>query len=154
MTTYTKASEVSDEIARRLQTISPATGYETNIGVNVLRGRRKLPGDDEAPCCNLIEGSDEILDTVGRTGAAIVKVEQSYVIDSFDVCDPDNPNDKAHAMIRDVKKALFKDGRTLGGVVVALNYKGRDMGARPDGVAMVQSRVMISVEFAEDLANP
>lgn len=49
MTTYTKASEVSDEIARRLQTISPATGYETNIGVNVLRGRRKLPGDDEAP---------------------------------------------------------------------------------------------------------
>lgn len=83
-----------------------------------------------------------------------MKVEQSYVIDSFDVCDPDNPNDKAHAMIRDVKKALFKDGRTLGGVVVALNYKGRDMGARPDGVAMVQSRVMISVEFAEDLANP
>jgi hypothetical protein len=154
MTVYVKAADVADEIAGRLADILVANGAETNIGAKVFRGRRALPGDDEPPCSVLIEGGDEVEDTAGRSSTALIKVKQVYMIDGFDACDPQNPNTKAHAIIRDIKRALFKDGRTFGGKVVEVAYMGRDIGPRPDGVALVQARVMIEVSFAEDLANP
>lgn len=154
MTTFVKSAEVAAEIVARLEGILTGSGAETNIGSNVKQGKRKLPAEDEIPCTYLIEGGDEVEDTAGRSQTAMVKVRQAYVIDAFDVCDPDNPNTKAHAMIRDIKRALFRDGRTFGGKVVEVAYRGRDIGPRPDGVALVQSRVMIEVSFAEDLANP
>ena len=154
MTVYVKSSDVSAEIIARIQTITVANGFETDIGLNVKRGRRKLPVEDEVPCAVLIEGNDSVEDTAGRTQTAFVKVKQPYLIDGFDACDPDNPNDKAQAMIRDIKKVLFKDGRNFGGKVVEVNYQGKDIGPRADGVALVQARVAIEVSFAEDLANP
>jgi hypothetical protein len=154
MTIYVKAADVAGEIVTRIEKLTIALGAETNIGVTVHQGRRKLPGTDDVPCAVLIEGDDSVDDTAGRTMTALIKVSQSYIIDAFDVCDPDNPNTKAHAMIRDIKRALFHDGRTFGGRVVEVKYLGRDIGPRPDGVALVQARVMIEVSFAEDLANP
>lgn len=154
MTTYVKSEDVSNEIALRLAGILLANGAETDVGGNVRRGKRKLPAEDDVPCCVLIEGDDEVEDTAGRTQTALVKVSQSYVIDAFDRCDPDNPNDKGHAMIRDIKRALFRDGRNFGGKVIEVKYRGRDIGPRPDGVAIVMARLMIDVSFAEDLANP
>lgn len=154
MTTYVKSADVASEIADRLESILVANGAETNIGTNLKQGKRKLPAEDEIPCCYLIEAGDDVEDTSGRSQSALVKVRQSYVIDAFDVCDPDHPNLKAHAMIRDIKRVLFKDGRTFGGKVHEVTYRGRDIGPRPDGVALVQVRVMIDVSFAEDLANP
>lgn len=154
MTSYVKSEDVSKEIDTRLGAILLTNGAETNIGQSVRRGKRKLPAEDEVPCCVLIEGDDDVEDTAGRTQTALVKVRQSYVIDAFDRCDPDNPNDKGHAMIRDIKRALFRDGRNFGGKVVEVKYMGRDIGPRPDGVAIVMVRLMIDVSFAEDLANP
>lgn len=154
MTVYVKSAEVAAEVVARLSGITLASGAETDLGTNVKQGKRKLPAEDEIPCCYLIEGGDDVEDTAGRTQSALVKVRQAYVIDAFDACDPDNPNTKAHAMIRDIKRALFRDGRTFGGKVVEVTYQGRDIGPRPDGVALVQARVMIEVSFAEDLANP
>ena len=154
MTVFVKAADVAAEIVARIASITTANGAETNIGLNVLQGKRKLPADDEVPCAILIEGEDSVDDTAGRMQTALIKVTQGYVIDGFDVCDPNNPNVKAQAMIRDIKRALFKDGRTFGGKVVEVSYVGRDIGPRPDGVALVQARVMIEVAFAEDLANP
>lgn len=154
MTVYVRAADVAAEISDRLEAISVANGYESNIGTNVFRGKRKLPADDEVPCAILIEGDDTVEDTAGRTQTALIKVRQSYIIDGFGPCDPLNPNDAAHAMIRDIKKVLFHDGRTFGGKVAEVMYRGRDIGPRPDGVALVQVRVMIDVSFAEDLAKP
>ena len=50
-------------------------------------------------------------------------------------------------MIRDMKRATFFDGRTLGGKVYEVRYLGKDIGPRPDGVALVQARIAISVSF-------
>ena len=152
MTTYTKAADVSAEIIARLQTILVVNGYETDIGRNVLAGRRKLPGDDQPPCLIVFEGADDVRDQPGRIPCVLIS--QAYVFDGFDKCDPDNPNIKAHAIIRDIKRAIFKGDATLGGKVRSVTYMGRDIGPRPDGVALVQARVMISVEFVEDLTNP
>lgn len=154
MTVFVRAADVASEIVRRVGLITVAQGAETDIGLNVHQGKRKLPADGEVPCAILIEGDDSVDDTAGRTKTALIKVTQAYIIDGFSVCDPDNPNVAAHAMIRDIKRVLFADGRTFGDTVAEVKYLGRDIGPRPDGVALVQARVMIEVSFAEDLANP
>lgn len=154
MTLFVKSQDVADEIARRLEAIRSANGCETDIGRDVQRGRRRVPADDEPPCIQLVEGGDEVVDTAGRTQTAQIKVAQSYVIDAFDQCDPDNPNVQAHKMIRDMKRAIFNGGRTLGGTVAEVEYLGKDIGPRPDGAGFVQARIAIRVSFAEDLSNP
>lgn len=158
--TYTRAGDVAADLAERLSRILIVNGFETDIGRDVRRGRRALPGDDAPPCLVMFEGDDEIMDRPGRIPLA--NVQQAYVFDGFDKCDADNPNDQAHKMIRDIKRAIFKgnaqnDGKgdaTLGGRVGRVLYLGRDIGPRPDGVALVQARVLIAVEFVEDLTNP
>lgn len=152
MSTYTKAADVAAEVATRLALILLTNACETNIGRDVMRGRRKLPEDDKPPCIIVIEGNDDPQDTPGRIPSCHTMLP--FIIDAFDVCDANNPNDKAHAMIRDIKRAIFKDGATLGGQVRSVKYTGRDIGPRPDGAALVQARVTIEVEFVEDLQNP
>lgn len=154
MTVFVKAEDISNEIASRIESIRIANGCETDIGAKLMRGRRKIPADDEPPCSVLIEGNDVLDDTNGRTQGARVKLKQVYMIDGFDRCDPNQPNVKAHAMIRDIKRALFKGDSNFGGRVFSVQYMGRDIGPRPDGVGLVQARVAIEVTYAEDLANP
>lgn len=154
MTVYVKSEDVANEIVARLQGITIANGAETDIGTEVQRGRIRVPADDELPLIQFVEGGDEPQDTAGKTNVSLIKVAQVYVIDAYDLCDPLNPNAKAHKMIRDIKRAIFKSGRTLDGKVSEVEYLGRDIGPRTDGVAMVQARVTIRVSFAEDLANP
>lgn len=154
MTVYVKSEDVANDIVARLQGITIANGAETDIGTEVQRGRIRVPADDELPLIQFVEGGDEPQDTAGKTQVALIKVSQVYVIDAYDLCDPLNPNAKAHKMIRDIKRAIFTGGRTLGGKVSEVEYLGRDIGPRTDGVAMVQARVTIRVSFAEDLANP
>lgn len=152
MSTYSTAEAVSNEINRRLATILLANACETDIGRDIMMGRRKMPGDERPPCIVLLEGPDNPKDQPGRLPSALIS--QSYVIDGFDACDPDNPNTKAHAIIRDIKRAIFSDGSTLAGAVRLVTYDGRDIGPRADGVALVQARVMISVEYVEQLGSP
>lgn len=152
MSNYNRAGDVSAEIIRRLKTILLANGCETDIGRDVMAGRRKIVGDDQPPCLIVLEGGDDARDQPGRIPSVLIS--QSYVFDGFDVCEADNPNTKGHAIIRDIKRAIFKGDATLGGTVRSVTYLGRDIGPRPDGVALVQARVMISVEFVEDLTNP
>jgi hypothetical protein len=154
MTVFVRAEDIADEIATRIQGITIANGYETDIGVKLMRGRRKIPADDDPPCSVLIEGNDSVDDTNGRTQAARVKIRVPYMVDGFDRCDPNNPNVKAHAMIRDIKRAIFKGDANLGGRAFEVKYVGRDIGPRPDGVGLVQARVAFEVVYAEDLANP
>jgi hypothetical protein len=155
MTLALSSADVADEIKTRLLGIRLTSGSETDIGRTVFMGRRKHPGDDEPPCVVVLEGEDDVDDTAGKRLNAQIKVRQTYVIDGFDVCDPNNPNDKAHAMIRDIKRSLFtKNNRMLDGKVFSVDYLGRDIGPRPDGVALVQARVIVAVTFVEDLSNP
>lgn len=152
MSVFSSAGQVSAEIKARLQKILVSNQFETDIGRDVMMGRRKIPGDDKPPCTMVFEGMDDVQAQPGRM--ASVLIQQQYVIDGFDTCDPDNPNDKANAMIRDIKRAIFADGATWGGKVKSVKYLGRDIGPREDGAALVQARVLIGVEFVEDLANP
>ena len=152
MSNFNTAAAVSAEIKRRLQGILLTNACETDIGRDIMLGRRKLPGDDRPPCIVVLEGGDDPRDQPGRLPSVLIS--QAYVIDGFDICDPDDPNTKGHAIIRDLKRAIFKGDATLGGAVKSVTYLGRDIGPRADGVALVQARILISVEYVEDLTNP
>ena len=82
MTVYVRSEDVANELATRLSQISITNGYETDIGLRVQRGRRKLPADDEPPLVQLVEGSDDVIDESGRSTKSLIKVEQPYVFDA------------------------------------------------------------------------
>ena len=151
MTTLTTAAGIAQELSTRLEGAIVANGAETDIGVRVYRGRKNVDADS-VPCTVLIEAGDTIADRPGRIPA--VEVAQNYAVTAYLPCDPNNPNDAAHAAIRDIKRALFKSNATLDGKVVRVSYKGRDIGPRIDGAAIVFCVVHIEVKYVEDLTNP
>lgn len=148
---YTKASEVSQALYQRLLTVTKANGSETEIGATVYRGRRNVD-ESTVPCCVLIEGPDTPTDRPGRLPS--VAITQRYVVAAYLPCDPNNPNDAAHAAIRDIKRAMFAGDGNLGGRALRISYRGRDIGPRADGLPIVFVSVDLDVEFVEDLTNP
>lgn len=155
MSQFSRAGEIADELVRRLKTITVANGAETDMGLLVMQGRRKSE-DDYNPSITLIEGEDQPETIPGKLMSA--KVTQRYAIVGYNVCDPDNPNLAAHAMLRDMKRAIFRhNGQadvTLGGNVRAVEYRGRNIGVRAEGTKMVMAVIEIDVSFVEDLSNP
>lgn len=152
MTTFTTAEEVSAEVNRRVALITVANGAETDIGLTVMQGRTKIPADEELPCTQVIELPDEVLQQTERNTR--VKVGMRFYLDAFSQCEANNPNLKARAMIRDMKRAIFGDGGTFNNMVYNIDYVGKDIGPRPDGAATVQARLAFDVVWAEDLAKP
>lgn len=160
MTPLTKAGDIAEYLSTLLATITVANGFETDIGANAYRGRRDI--DDEAvPCAVLIEGEDRPGDQAGRGS---LKITQDYVLGGYVLCDPNNPNDAAHKVLRDLKRAVFNvpppdrgpsgGPYTLGGRVKECRYMGRDIGPRTDGNAIVFAVIRIQVDYAETLTDP
>lgn len=152
MNVYTNAQEVSDEVAARLAQITIANGYETNIGATIFEGRLDV-NDADVPCASMIEGNDTVHTAPGRS--ALWKVEQRYGLVGYATCDPSRPNAAAHAMLRDLKRAMFKtNGKadaTFGGKALHVEYKGRNIAPRADGAPIVMAILEIAVVFAESL---
>jgi hypothetical protein len=149
--TLMRAEDVGTEFYTRLAGILESNGFETNIGTKVWRGRRKIPADEEVPVCIITEGDDTPGEKLPNKTSR--KITQTYVLDAFDACEPDNPNDKAHAMLRDLKKAIFQPDGMFGGKVRNLEYLGRDIGPRPDGAGFVQVRIVVEAEFVENFLS-
>lgn len=143
------ASNFALGLTARLQLIRLANGYETDCGQVVFRGRR-VPDENKLPCLVIVEGEDRPADEQrGR-----VKVEAPYQIEGHVVCDPDNPNDAAHAVVADIKRAVFSGDVSFGGIVRDLRYGGRSISPREDGLSIVSASVEIVVTWAETLASP
>lgn len=150
---FTSADAIARHITGLMEGITKANGFETDIGTSVARGRRKID-DNQIPCAVIIEGEDSLGDTAGRYS---IRVTQSYVLGGYSHCNPQHPNDTAHQIIRDIKRAVFTDtgpANNWGGKVLKVEYRGRDIGPRADGVPIVFAIVHIDVTYAEDVRNP
>lgn len=148
MSQINKASELAELLTSELQQITIANGYATDIGTQVYRGKRNIE-DDQPPCAVLIEGEDRAVDE----GPTQVMLDCDYAVVAYMPCDRDNPNDAAHLAIRDIKRLFFAKGNRLGNRVKKISYKGRDIGPRGDGVALVMAVVHLTIRFAETLAD-
>lgn len=150
---FKRAEDIALHLTALMGSITKANGYETDIGTSVARGRRKID-DDQIPCSVIIEGEDRLGDTAGRFD---IRVTQSYVLGGYDQCNPQHPNDQAHKIIRDIKRAVFTDKghqNNWGGAVLKVEYRGRDIGPRADGVPIVFAIVHLDITYAEDVRNP
>lgn len=149
--------QLASVLKARLQTITTANGYETDLGLHVAVGRVSVSEDDALPRCTLIEDGDTVEDAQGLRQSAYL-VTRRYLLVGYIECDPDEPNTIAHAAIRDFKKAVFRvDGRydgNLGGEVKLVRYRGSDMAPRADGSKLMIVGVEIAVSYVEDLSNP
>jgi hypothetical protein len=145
------ASTLALNIAARLAEITTANGYATDIGLKVLRGRTRLD-PSELPCVVIVEGDDEVQDNTEIR----VKLKQRYAFEGHMACDPDHPNDTAHLIIADLKRAIFGGDRSFNGLVRkgGLEYVGRRISTREDGQAIIAASIEIDCEIAEDLTNP
>ena len=148
------ANNVALAVTARLQTITVANGYDTDIGLKATRGRKR-PEAAHLPCAVIIERPDNpAKQSLQREPQ--VKIKQKYVLEGHAACDPDNPNDVGHKIISDIKKAVWKDKLTFGTdqKVFAVMYEGCVISPREDGIAVVSAAVEISVEFVETLSAP
>lgn len=144
------AETVAAEIRTRLLTKTKAQGAETDLGVQVYQGRRKID-DSMIPCCAIIEADDT---TSSSRMRAEYDVEQRYILFAYVPCDPDNPNLAAHAAIRDLKRAVLGGDGRLGGKVRQVTYIGRDIGPRADGAAFVIGAIEFTVNYVERMDAP
>lgn len=141
-----RASNLAAAIFARLQTIATANGYETNIGSRGFRGRRKLE-EEYMPCFVLHEGEDKPQDATKKATTML----QEYVVEGHMACDPNNPNDTAHKMIADIKRALWSAG--FDGTQQTF-YRGRGIAAREDGANSVSCFVRFEISYPEQLNAP
>jgi hypothetical protein len=151
------ASDIAGALAARLAQITVANGYATDIGLRVFRGKRSL-GEEAVPCVTVIEGDDAPQTGGGKLNGAVT-IAQRYAIEGHVVCDPDHPNDAAHLVIADLKRAIFAGGRAVGGApklgnAREVNYVGRSISSREDGLAIVAASIEIDAVYAEDLRAP
>lgn len=147
-----QASVLAEYVTEQMERITVANGFNTDIGLRVFRGRRKID-EDHVPCGVVIEGVDTPGDQVGRDS---LRITQEYTLGGYVRCDPDHPNDAAHLLIKDIKRVMFPNlmDRNFGGRVVKVEYTGRDIGPRVDGEPIVFAVVHIQVQYAETLSNP
>lgn len=145
------AEDVAAEVHARVATCTIAQGAETNLAATVYDGRRHVD-DTMIPCVAIIEADDTPKRVRLRDE---YEISQRYVMFAYVSCDPDHPNRAAHKAIRDLKRALFKEGDgRFGGKVVAVEYIGRDIGPRADGASFVVAAIEIMVTFVEKLSSP
>lgn len=146
-----KAKTLAQRVNDRIAEIRVANGYLTDIGAKMLRGRLSID-PSYLPCTVLVESDDSVEDrTHGK-----VKVAVTFIAEGHSDCDADNPNDKAHDIVTDLKRAIFSGDATYGGIMRPgdLRYEGKNFGNRPDGASIIAASIQFTCVFVEELANP
>ena len=152
---FMTAEAVGQEVKRRLLKLTIAQGAETDIGRVVHLGHKSV-SDDMIPFTTVIEGN-EFVDEVKGT---LTSTAQQYVLFAYLPCDALNPNTAAHAAIRDMKRAIFRDDDGQPSKYLsppkgnAIRYMGKDIAPRADGQSFVLASINFGVAMVEDLANP
>jgi hypothetical protein len=157
---FLTSADIEDELVTRLTAIrvgavEPAGTalYNTDIGARVYRGRRAVD-HTQVPCVSIVEADD----VVTRQGTVTqYNVGQKFALMAYVACDPDHPNQAAHAVLRDMKRAVFrtagKPDKYLGSRVNEIKYLGRQIAPREDGQRFLVAILEIEVGYVEDVGS-
>lgn len=155
-TPHSKAAAIAAAIAARLAVITRANGYHTNAGLHVWRGRTAVDAN-ELPSITLFEQEDQVEDqriiSASEPTAIDANLLLPFVIEASIHCDPDHPNVDGHALVADIKRAIFAGDLTWGGLASHTRYIGRTIGPREGGADIVTVTVQIRIGYTEDLAK-
>lgn len=144
-----KAEQLALALSASAGQISVANGYQTDIGLRVFRGKRRL-AESDIPCVVLVEDDDE-----GKsTSVKNCQISARYLLEGHMACDPDHPNDTGHKIVADLKRAVFSGDLSFEKQAIACRYHGRVIDPRTDGLSLIAAHIEIEIEFVEDLSNP
>lgn len=105
---------ILQSIAARLTTIRVANGYATDAGLRVSLGDTWID-EAQVPALTVHEGElanngYALVRAQGRVGARGTKMRGEYTVEGVADCTVADTYVAAHALIADIKRALFADG--------------------------------------------
>ena len=143
-----------DDIVNLLKNIDGNGTYYCDIGERVYKGRFSFDDDDTYPLLTVQEVS-ESNDNPDSPILQKVKINKRISVHGLaDISDMNNPNDTAHGLISDIKKAIFSGDPRLNGDCISVKYIGSSISAKEDSVTKVSCTVDLAVVYAENLLNP
>lgn len=148
--------DIATAVRARLANISIANGFYTDAGLRIFTGRRNVDQAD-VPCLVINEGEDSVFaqkDTRVSLGLAMA-------VQGFIACDPDDPYQAGHRLVRDIKRAIFTEhdagyphwGRRGDDtpLVNRTTYVGRTVSQREDGASLLSVVVQVRFDVADTL---
>lgn len=153
-----KANDIAAALAARLATIRTANGYATEAGQHVYRGALGIP-EEQAPFLAIVEQEDQVEGQRINNRSTGTDPIDTEILLPFDIvavapCNPDNPAIAGHALVADIKRAVFGGDLTWGGLATHTRYIGRSIPPRTAGSTLVEVRVSIRIGCVENLADP
>lgn len=133
------------EVISRLQAISKASGYNTDLGANILAGVTALSEDDPMPTAIIFSGDEQ----VERLTYGSYNCNREVIIEIY--VSPTDATVSIEEAIEDVQRALETPDETLGGLVSELNYTGVETVDQPQaGKQIAGIRVTYAFEYRRE----
>lgn len=146
------ATRITDRLAAMAAELTPANGYPSNIGANVLVARLDAIGR-EAPACILLPGRSRV--EVIYNGRA--QVTRSYTVQAF-VDTRQHPSTGAHALadqvLWDLRRRFETYDTDLYALIDSLAAEGDQPGYSQDGGALVGGALDLSLTYRVALDDP
>lgn len=154
-----KTNDIVKQLVERLGAIRRVDGFATDAGLNVSRGRPAVAGGAEE-ALDVFELEDQIekqrVDGSGASDCTAVDTDLLLPIniEGYAVVAADQHMEVGHALVSDIKRAVFGGDMTWGGLATHTHYIGRTIDRRAEGANAVTVLVQIRIGCVEDLANP
>jgi len=146
-----KALKVTKAVQASLEKITIAEGFETDAGLSITRGRRRISPEENFPLLVIHEGKEEV---VGKRGDTVVHLRLPITIEGFLAVDAMNPLDSSHQLLADIKRSLYPSLSSHRGLIIQSEYLGREIIPPEDGSSYSSVSVHLAVEWGEELSNP
>lgn len=140
----------------RCEAITKAGGYATDAGLRVYRGRDVVTRSDSFPLLVIHRDPEEVVGAQGgrQFPGVSLRLRMAFGIEGHIEADPDNPLDAAHAVIADIKQAIFLPTDRLVPETTELAYTDSFVERRGDGASIASVAVNGHVEFTEEVGQP
>jgi len=147
-----KSLRIINALQSALEQIQGAE-YNTDAGLRITRGRKRISKDETFPLIILHEGEEEV---VKASGVRQVQNRLNVTIEGWCLADPINPLDDAHYLLADIKKALFPalENRKNPGLIIKVDYLGRVIDPPDDGSRNCSVSVLLAIDWTELLTDP
>lgn len=154
-----KANDIVKQLVERLGAIRRVDGFATDAGLNVSRGQPAVAGGADETL-DVFELEDQIekqrVDGSGASDCAAVDTDLLLPIniEGYAVVAAEQHMEVGHALVADIKRAIFSGDMTWGGLATHTRYIGRTIDRRAEGANAVTVLVQIRIGCVEDLASP
>lgn len=143
-----KSQRLLATVLDRLETISPANGYETKAGESVFDGEVPDLGEDDPDDAIALIPDDS---AVNDTGYVFLGIPLRVVI--LTKATQERPTVRREAIMGDVKRAVEID-RTLGGLVKDVKRVAENRYVRSSGSDVIAAELVYDAQLVEKWGDP